>query len=136
MADPEGVVLDTDVASRILLDRLTGPLVPRIAGRVWLVAFVTVGELWQWAELRSWGANRRGDLEKWLASVVVLPAGESVARTWGTISAAATRRGRTRPVNDTWIAATCLTADLPLATLNVKDYEDFADHEGMVLVHR
>ena len=44
------------------------------------------------------------------------------------------RRGRPRPVNDTWIAACCLVRDLPLATLNVKDYADFAEHESLALL--
>ncbi len=39
-----------------------------------------------------------------------------------------------RPQNDTWIAAFCLVYGLPLATLNVKDYKDFAEHEGLILV--
>jgi predicted nucleic acid-binding protein len=38
------------------------------------------------------------------------------------------------PQNDTWIAACCLVYDLPLATLNVKDFEDFAQHEGLTIV--
>ena len=44
------------------------------------------------------------------------------------------RRGRPRPQNDTWIAACCLVYDLPLATLNVKDFADFADHEGLRII--
>jgi predicted nucleic acid-binding protein len=82
------VVLDTDVSSLILRDRLTGPLVARLTGRAWCVTFVTVGELWQWAP---------------------------------------------RPANDTWIAATCLSRGLPLATHNAKDFQDFADRDGLVL---
>lgn len=35
--------------------------------------------------------------------------------------------------NDTWIAACCLVYDLPLATLNVKDFADFAEHHGLVI---
>ena len=42
--------------------------------------------------------------------------------------------GRPRPQNDTWIAASCLAYDLPLATLNVKDFRDFAEHEGLTLI--
>jgi predicted nucleic acid-binding protein len=30
-----------------------------------------------------------------------------------------------------WIGACCLTHDLPLATLNVKDYLDFAEYHGL-----
>lgn len=128
------VVLDTDVSSRILRDRLTGPLVARLTNQVWCVTFVTVGELWQWADMRSWGMRSRGDLDRWLDSVVVLPYSAGVARTWGRVSAAANRRGRPRQVNDSWIAACCLARDLPLATHNIKDYQDFADYEGLVLL--
>jgi toxin FitB len=53
---------------------------------------------------------------------------------WGELSAAATQRGRPRPVNDTWIAACCIAYGLPLATLNVKDFADFAEHDGLALV--
>ena len=38
--------------------------------------------------------------------------------------------------NDTWIAACALTYGLPLATLNVKDFEDFAEHDGLQLITR
>jgi ABC-type multidrug transport system ATPase subunit len=51
-----------------------------------------------------------------------------------TVQAAARLRGRPRPHNDTWIAACCLAYDLPLATLNVKDFKDFAEHEGLTLI--
>lgn len=38
------------------------------------------------------------------------------------------------PQNDSWIAACCLTYGAPLATLNRKDFRDFAEHEGLILV--
>jgi predicted nucleic acid-binding protein len=37
-------------------------------------------------------------------------------------------------VNDSWIAACCLTYDLPLATLNVLDYQDYVTYEGLELI--
>jgi predicted nucleic acid-binding protein len=52
----------------------------------------------------------------------------------GQLTVEAERRGRARPINDTWIAACCLVADLPLATLNLKDFEDFAEHDGLQLI--
>jgi toxin FitB len=95
---------------------------------------VTIGELTQWVELRGWGTPRRTELDAWLTSVVELGYEPGVARMWGQLSAAAIRRGRTRPANDMWIAACCLAHGLPLATMNVKDHQDFADHHGLVLV--
>src|SRR5688500_11518519 len=74
------VVLDTDVASRILRQRLTGPLAGRLVGVRWCVTFVTVSELWKWAELRAWGPDRRDELAQWLSGAIVLPAGNAVSR--------------------------------------------------------
>ena len=128
------VVLDTDVASHILRRRLTGRLAGRLAGTDLCLTFVTVGELWKWAELRSWSLPARAELVDFLHSVVVLPYGESVARRWGVTAAKAERRGWTLPVNDSWIAACCLARELPLATLNVKDCADLVQHEGLMLL--
>ena len=67
---------------------------------------------------------------------MILPYSEAVVVSWGELQARAVRRGRPRPVNDTWIAARRLVRDLPLATLNVKDYADFAEHESLALLAR
>jgi predicted nucleic acid-binding protein len=128
------VVLDTDVASQAFRRRLPGTLAARLAGKVPCVTFVTIAEMTMWAELRRWGPRNREALGDWLAGLVRLPYDEEVARTWGRISARAVQRGRTRPVNDTWIAACCLTRRLPLATLNVKDFADYVEHEGLILL--
>ena len=110
------VVLDTDVASRIIKGKLTGPLATKLTGLTWCVTFVTVGELWQWAEARSWGQDTRTLLDQWLARVVVIDSDDDVSRVWGQVAARARRRGRPRPANDSWIAACCLAHGLPLAT--------------------
>jgi predicted nucleic acid-binding protein len=124
-------VLDTDVASLLHRRKLTGPLATRLIGRQPLITFVTFGELAKWAEVRHWGTRRRNELADWLSGIPALPGDEAVAATWGRLSAAAMWRGRPRPVNDMWIAACCLTYDVPLATLNLKDYEDFKEHHGL-----
>ncbi|MBN9739175.1 MULTISPECIES: type II toxin-antitoxin system VapC family toxin [unclassified Pseudonocardia] len=82
----------------------------------------------------QWGAVRRINLDTWLTARPTLPYTDDVARIWGEITAYAARRGRPRPHNGSWIAAACLAYDLPLATSNVKDFSDFAEHEGLVLV--
>ena len=83
------------------------------------------------AEIRHWGSYRRGELSDWLSGIPVLPGDEAVAAIWGRLSAAASHRGRPRPVNDMWIAACCLAYEAPLATLNLKDYEDFTEYHGL-----
>jgi predicted nucleic acid-binding protein len=74
---------------------------------------VTIGELWQWAEIRHWGRRTREQLEDWLSHVVILDSDETVSRTWGQICAGAKLRGRTSPVNDSWIAACCWPTGCP-----------------------
>ena len=49
------------------------------------------------------------------------------------MSGSAKRRGHPRPVNDTWTAAVCVVNELPLATRNVKDFEPYVQHNGLVL---
>jgi len=127
-------VLDTDVASAIPRGRLADPLRTRLTGQAWCISFVTLGEPTKWTVLRSWGPRKRAELAEWRDQVVTLPYSEAVAVTWGELQARAVRRGRPRPVNDTWIAACCLVRGLPLATLNVKDYSDFAENEGLSLL--
>ncbi|MEV8230908.1 type II toxin-antitoxin system VapC family toxin [Streptomyces sp. NPDC079167] len=100
-------------------------------GRKPLITFVTFGELTQWTEIRDWGNLRRQALADWLSGIPVLPGDDAVAATWERLSAAGRKAGRPQPVNDMWIAACCLTHDLPLATLNLKDYAYFRDVHGL-----
>jgi predicted nucleic acid-binding protein len=128
------VVLDTDVASGILRRRLPGPMQARLTGQSLAITFVTVGELTSWTLLREWGPRRLADLTAWRRQVGTLPFDEVIATTWGTLDARAQRRGRPRPINDMWVAACCIAYDVPLATFNLKDYEDFAEHDGLRLI--
>ncbi|MGH3504786.1 MAG: type II toxin-antitoxin system VapC family toxin [Nocardioidaceae bacterium] len=134
------VVLDTDVTSNAFKRReLPAPIVSAILGNQPCITFVTLGELTKWAVKRDWGPRYRRRLDAWLGDVLVLPYNneiEDVARTWGTLAAYAEDRGRPRPQNDMWVAACCLYYDLPLATLNVRDYRDFADRDGLRLINK
>jgi toxin FitB len=128
------IVLDTDVASASLRNRLPGQLRARLAGHTMAITFVTVGELAKWRALRDWGPRRIADLARWRERVAVLQYDEAVAARWGLLHARAQLRGRPRPHNDTWIAACCLIDNLPLATLNTKDFADFAEHDGLTFI--
>jgi toxin FitB len=128
------IVLDTDVVSLYRAGRLLDGVARQVVSNDISIAFATAGELWRWAMTRRWGDARRGGLELWLEETPVVPAGLGVAKVWGEITAAAQRRGRPRPLNDSWIAACCIESGLPLLTLNRQDFADFADHDGLVLL--
>jgi toxin FitB len=128
------VVIDTDVASVLQKGRAPVWVHRHVVGaRVWLT-FITVAELAKWAEVRSWGEPARRQLDLWIARRPVIPYDPKVARAWGLLAAKAQRRGRPRPQNDTWVAACCVRHGLPLLTLNAKDFQDFAQHDGLVLL--
>jgi predicted nucleic acid-binding protein len=128
------IVLDTDVVSLYCTGRLPGDFARQVAANDISIAFATAGELWKWALARRWGGARRGGLDLWLADSRVIPAGMVTAKIWGEITTAAQRRGRPRPLNDTWIAACCIEGGLPLLTLNRRDFADFAEHDGLLLL--
>lgn len=128
------VVLDTDAASLAFRRRLPPSMAARLVDQTWCVTYVTVGEMTQWAHLRSWSPRNRGALDDWLGHLVLINSSDEAARLWGALSAAGKQQGRSRPINDTWIAACCLAEGLPLATLNIKDYLDFATQHGLALI--
>jgi len=127
-------VLDTDVVSLYRAGRLPAGVAHQVVTNDVSIAFATAGELWKGALVKRWGGARRGGLDLWLAETRVLPAGLAVAEIWGKITARAQRRGRPRPLNDTWIAACCIETGLPLLTLNHRDFADFAEHDGLILL--
>ena len=89
----------------------------------------------KWTVVRQWGPRSLDAMQTFLAALAVLPYDQRVATRWGEIQAYAQLRGRPRPANDSWIAACCLVRELPLVTFNTKDYADFAEREGLELVH-
>ena len=126
----ERLVLDTDVVSRFVQGRLPEELTGALRGKILLIAFVTVGELYKGAYQAGWGRRRLDALEAWLHLYTILPYDEEVARVWGEVSARGARSGRSVAPNDAWIAACCLAAEYPLMTLNHRHFESI---EGITL---
>ena len=89
---------------------------------------VVFGEIERGIELLPNG-SRKARLVKWLASchvrygAQILPFDASVAREWGRLTAKLQKKGLTKPVVDSQIAATALHHDMTLVTRNVKDME-------------
>ena len=128
------IVLDTDVVSLYRMGRLSIAYARLVTATPHCIAFATAAELWKDAVDKRWGGTRRAGLDLWLAREPIVPAGLRVAKVWGAITAGAQRRGRPRPLNDSWIAACCIEAALPLLTLNRRDFSDFAEHDGLMLL--
>jgi toxin FitB len=134
LAEVDGpILLDTDVVS-LLMRGYLDPAEGGLNTHRWCVSFITIGELAKGAAMAGWDLRRWTELADWLGHVVILPCDLRVSYTWGQLAAAAQLRGRKRPVNDMWIAAVSLANGIPLATRNVKDYADFAEHHGLVLL--
>jgi predicted nucleic acid-binding protein len=126
--------MDTDACSLMFKKRLPPGLETKILSKIPAMTFVTCGEMTEWSTSHRWGDFRRRELLLWMKGFAVLPGSRSTAEIFGVLRAAAKARGRPRPINDTWIAACCLSRHVPLATLNVKDFEDFAEYHGLVLI--
>ena len=129
------IVLDTDVVSLYRAGRLQPQVARQVVTNDISITFATAGELWKGALAKRWGAARRGGLDLWLVKGRVIPAGLAVAQVWASITTAAQWRGRPRPLHDAWIAACCIEVGLPLLTLNRRDFADFAEHDGLVLLN-
>jgi tRNA(fMet)-specific endonuclease VapC len=127
----EYVLLDTNVASFLLKhDTRAEAYKASIAGKLTAVSFQTVGELEQWALLRSWGERRTAELETFFGQVVILNPDRAMCKMWGRVKALAKQKGRPIDVADAWIAATALTFGLPLVT---HDKSDFQHVDGLTI---
>jgi len=105
-----------------------------LKGRTLGVTYIQIGEINNWAIAQNWGNKRRSELKQWLGQFPVIHGNVAVAETWSEIVAFAAKRGRPAPVNDSWVAACCLTYGLPLVTMNLRDFRDLASFEGLELI--
>ena len=114
------VLLDTTVASLFIPNRRVSPdrelYEPRLKGETLALSFQSVAELWKLAEKRSWGPARRGRLDSFVRSFLIVPYDYELARIWARITAHSERIGRRLESGDAWIAATAVHRSLPLFT--------------------
>ena len=114
--------------------KLSKKLFFTLKGRALGVTYIQIGEINSWAIAQNWGTKKRLALRQWLGQFPVIHGSVAVAETWSEIAAFATKRGRPTPVNDSWVAACCLTHDLPLVTMNLRDFRDLSEFEGLELI--
>jgi len=126
------VVIDTDVLSYLIKGDTRTRLYRRhLAGKVWVVSFMTVAELDWWAARHRWGQARREEMERYLRSAEIHHSDRDFCRNWAEATRRAARRCRPILCADAWIAASALTLGVPLVTHNAADY---AGVEGLTVV--
>lgn len=130
------VLLDTNIVSFLLKgDTRAANYEPFIKQRQLAISFMTVAELYQWAAVRNWGANRRQQLTQTLQeNYIVLSFDVQLCQLWGELRAMCEKAGRPISPQDAWIAATALQYNLPLVTHNSKDFSSIADLEIMTIL--
>ena len=124
------ILFDTNVVSYMMKGgRLAEAYAPHLERRLRAIAFITVGEMYSWAERGNWGEPRRKELETTLGKFVVIPYNHEVARCYGRIMTGQRKQRRTIATNDAWIAACAVRHGFPLVTHNAKDFEGVSSLE-------
>ena len=137
------VVVDTDVVSWLALrEARAEEFAALLAGRELFISFATLAEVRTFLAMHVLEPDFHELLTKALDNYAVLPVNtEELVRRWVALRAAtvnnATADDRERRQNDTWIAASALSADpsLPLATGNLRDFRPLADASDLKLIH-
>ncbi|MBI4671308.1 MAG: type II toxin-antitoxin system VapC family toxin [Chloroflexi bacterium] len=119
------ILVDTNVLSFVFKgDTRANLYAPLLEGNRLAISFMTVAELFEWANTRKWGEARTKRLEEPLAPFLVVPVDIELCRVWGKLRAAQQAKGKTIASQDAWIAATALRHGLPLVTHNPSDFEN------------
>lgn len=127
-ANDGNLMLDTNILSYIWKnDPLAQLYVPHIKGRTLVVSFVTVGELYFWAEDAGWGEKRIQQMESKLRNFIVVPSDHEIARCYGMVAKERKRQGRPISFHDAWIAACAIRHGLKLVTHNSRDFEGISN---------
>jgi len=128
------VLLDTNVFSFMIREEDTRADLyrPHIEGKVGVISYVTIGELYFWAERRKWGVDRIRRLGEAIRETTVARYDLQVCQAYARLKASLRNpSGSDRVVgdNDLWIAACAVRHGLPLVTHNRRHFEGIPDLE-------
>ena len=117
------VVVDTDVLSFLYKRDTRAKLYEsHLNDPPFIVSFMSLAELRRWTLERSWGENRREELENYLTRYLILHSDDQMCSRWAEAMNSARKRGQFVAPADAWIAATALLLDVPLITHNGSNY--------------
>jgi len=126
------VVVDTDVVSFLFKrDARAESYRRHLDGKLSVISFMTVAELYRWSLDRRWGSTRCAAMEEHLHNFVVYPFHRGLCRKWAEASHSAKLKGRRINCADAWVAATALLHGIPLVTHN---RTHFAGVDNLVVI--
>lgn len=122
------VLVDTNVFSFLLRQEDTRANLYRrhIQDQIVVLSYITIGELYFWAEKRKWGVERLRLLEKKIRETTVVRYDLEVCRTYARLKhGLITPSGSHRIIgdNDLWLAACAVRHSIPLVTHNRRHFE-------------
>jgi predicted nucleic acid-binding protein len=118
------LMLDTNILSYLWKnDPLAQLYAPHLAGKLLVISFITVGELFYWWEDKGWGERRKQEMESRLRNFIVVPSDHEISRCYGMVAKERKRQGRPISLNDAWIAACAIRHGVKLVTHNATDFE-------------
>jgi len=118
---PENLLLDTGIVSAFLKpaephETRRQAVESRIRGNIGLISFITIAELYYWAEKYSWGPARRQELDSRIKNYLVLDPTRDTADIWAKTKRTCELKGRVLGAHDLWIASSALEYDVTLLT--------------------
>ena len=128
MSDPAesvDILLDTDVFSyRLRGDSRAALFEDQLANARLGISFQTHAELLFWAARRRWGSTRTADLRRAIARHQIVHSNDEIVSQCAAIRLQRQGGGREMQTADLWIAATAMALGVPLATNNLRDFEE------------
>ncbi|HZP02248.1 MAG TPA: PIN domain-containing protein [Terriglobia bacterium] len=124
----EEVLLDTDVFSFLLRhgDTRAKLYQPHLQERIGVISYVTIGELYYWAERRKWEPRRITLLEEKIRAMIVVRYDLEVCRTSARLKCGLRTPSGSHQVigdNDLRIAARAVRHGIPPVTHNRRHFE-------------
>jgi len=122
------VLVDTDGFSFLLRpgDSRAHLYRPHVEGLIAAISYITIGEIYFWAERRGWGPERLRLVEERIRAAMIVRYDLDVCRAYARLkNGIRTARGSHRVVgdNDLWIAACAVRHGIPLVTHNRRHLE-------------
>ena len=120
----DAVTVDTDVVSFVFKgDTRADRYRQHLDGRTLVMSFMTLAELYRWAEKHRWGEVSRAELEQMTHNYVIHGFSRPLCHEYARVTVTAEAAGRRMTCADAWVAASATYLGVPLVTHNGPHFE-------------